>query len=68
MNYSSHDDNLIEVIELEKFNNGEVRIGPEVPIDSVEEIKIHSSFICLKCNRKVGTRKDESDNKIFSLL
>ena len=33
MNHSSHDDNLIEVIELEKFNNGEVRIGPEVSVD-----------------------------------
>ena len=45
MNHSSHDDNLIEVIELEKFNNGEVRIGPEVSVDSVEEIKIHNNNI-----------------------
>ena len=65
MNYSSHDNNLIEVIELGKFTNGEVRIGPEVSVNSVEEIKIHSSFICLKCNRKVVTRQDESDNKIL---
>ena len=65
MNDSSQDDNLIEVVELEKFNNGELRIGPEVHVNSVDEIKIHSSFICLKCNRKVGTRQDESDNKIL---
>ena len=49
MNYESHQDNLFEVIELEKADNVEVRIGPEVHVGSVDEIKINSSFICFKC-------------------
>ena len=38
MNYESHQDNLFEVIELEKADNGEVRIGPEVHVGSVDKI------------------------------
>ena len=56
MNYESHQDNLFEVIELEKADNVEVRIGPEVHVGSVDEIKINSSFICIKCKRKVRTQ------------
>ena len=47
------DTNLFEVIELEKIENGGVRIGPEVHVGSVDVIKSHSTFICFKCNRKV---------------
>ena len=57
MNFASHNDNLFEVIELEKIEIGEERIGPEVNVGNKDEIKIHSAFICLKCNRKVGTRQ-----------
>ena len=55
MNFASHNDNLFEVIELEKFEIGEERIGPEAHVGNEDEIKIHSAFICLKCNRKVRT-------------
>ena len=58
MNFASHNGNLFEVIELEKFENSEERIGPEVRGGNEDEIKIHSAFICLKCNRKVRTRQD----------
>ena len=44
MNFASHNNNLFEVIELEKFEIGEERIGPEVHGDNEEEIKIHSAF------------------------
>ena len=47
------DTNLFEVIELEKIENGGVRIGPEVHVGRVDVIKSHSTFICFKCNRKV---------------
>ena len=30
MNFEAHEDNSFEVIELEKADNGEVKIGPEV--------------------------------------
>ena len=56
MNFASHNGNLFEVIELEKFEISEERIGPEVCCGNEDEIKIHSAFICLKCNRKVRTR------------
>ena len=50
------DTNLFEVIELEKIENGGVRIGPEVHVGSVDVIKVHSAFIC--CNRKVSILPD----------
>ena len=58
MNYESHQDNLFEVIELEKADNVEVRIGPEVHVGSVDEVKINSSFICFKCKGKVRTSQE----------
>ena len=51
--FTMPDTNLFEVIELEKIENGGVRIGPEVHVGSVDVIKSHSTFICFKCNRKV---------------
>ena len=52
------DTNLFEVIELEKIENGGVRIGPEVHVGRVDVIKSHSTFICFKCNRKVRIISD----------
>ena len=52
------DTNLFEVIELEKIENGGVRIGPEVHVDSVDVIKVYPAFICFICNRKVSILPD----------
>ena len=43
-----------EVQELENIYKTDIRIGPEINIDSVDKIETHSSFICLKCNKKVN--------------
>ena len=43
-----------EVLELENMKKTDFRIGPEINIDSVCEVETHSSFICLKCNKKVN--------------
>ena len=43
-----------EVQELENMNKTAIRIGPEINIDGVDKIETHSSFICLKCNKKVN--------------
>ena len=43
-----------EVQELENIYKTDIRIGPEINIDIVDKIETHSSFICLKCNKKVN--------------
>ena len=43
-----------EVQEMENMNKSDIRIGPEIIIDNVDKIETHSSFICLKCNKKVN--------------
>ena len=42
-----------EVQEMENMDKSDIRIGPEIIIDNVNKIENHSSFICLKCNKKV---------------
>ena len=42
--------------EMENMNKTDIRIGPEIIIDSVDKIENHSSFICLKCNKKVNSK------------
>ena len=46
-----------EVQEMENMNKSDIRIGPEIKIDNVDKIENHSSFICLKCNKKVYIQK-----------
>ena len=38
---------------MENMDKSDIRIGPEINIDNVDKIENHSSFICLKCNKKV---------------
>ena len=51
------DDRIVEVLELKKIKN-EIRIGPEVNIENVDNIEIetHTSFTCFTCKQKVETR------------
>ena len=47
-------DNLSEVLVMEKINKSDIRIGPELNVNVVDNIETHSSFIYLKCNKKVN--------------
>ena len=44
-----------EVIEM-KNNNIEIRIGPEVNLESVNKIQTNSSVICIQCSKKVNSK------------
>ena len=48
-------DNSGEVQEMENMSKSDIRIGPEINLNSVDKIENHSSFICLKCNKKVNS-------------
>ena len=46
-------ENVFEVLEMEDMKKSEIKIGPELNIESVDNIKSHSSLICFQCNEKV---------------
>ena len=41
-----------EVIEMEKRR--EIKIGPEIPLEHIDKIQTHSSFISFECIRIVS--------------
>ena len=41
-----------EVIEMEKRR--EIKIGPEIPLEHIDNIQTHSSFISFECIRIVS--------------
>ena len=45
-------DNVFEVLEMTDMKS-EIRIGPEINIENVDNIQSHSSLICIKCSKKV---------------
>ena len=51
--YDIRENNASEVIEMNKMENRIIKVGPEINIESVNQIENHSSLICLKCDKKV---------------
>ena len=45
-------DNVFEVLEMKDIKS-EIRIGPEINIENVDNIQSHSSLICFQCSKKV---------------
>ena len=45
---------FLKSCKWKKTNQIDIRIGPELNVDAVDNIETHSSFICFKCHKKVN--------------